>query len=152
MDKKCWIGRHDSALLPESCVQMVYKYKYWIFSKISSDMTLYCRWYVSSKHVWLLGLHCYDDVRTSFIRHRYLTADATMTRSVVVLTDSYAKFTLFCHSFDSRNITRGGGVHCINLFLSFFFSFSLVSIILCSCMHGLWACYWIKWMNEWITR
>ena len=53
---------------------------------------------------------------------------------------------IFSHLF-----SRGGGVHCINAFLSFFFSFSLVCIVLFSCVHGLRACYWIKWMNEWIS-
>ena len=52
---------------------------------------------------------------------------------------------IFSHLF-----SRGGGVHCINPFLSFLFSFSLVCIVLFSCVHGLRACYWIKWMNEWI--
>ena len=49
---------------------------------------------------------------------------------------------IFGHLF-----SRGGRIHCINPFLSFFFSFLLVCIIIFSYMHGLWACYWI---NEWI--
>ena len=52
----------------------------------------------------------------------------------------------------SHHFSRGGRVHCINPFLSFFFSFSLVCIVLFSCMHGHTACYWMnKWMMNYIS-